>query len=124
VKRSADGSDGLCLFSHAGGDNPISEHRPPEWGDLLERQPEIDDRSNTHTDALNLLRLADTVLAIEQLRSMFITWVKQWLETEGVAGPEGIDLLLFSNRMGRGESTIAHNHNTGLIGIYYARTAV
>ena len=95
-----------------------------ELCDLFELRPELDDRSNTHPEALNLLRLADTVPAIEQLRSMFITGAKHWLETEGIAGPEGIDLLLFSNRMGRGESTIAHNHNTDLIGIYYAQTAV
>jgi hypothetical protein len=75
-------------------------------------------------DAQNLLRLADTVPAIERLRSMFIAGAKHWLEVEGIAGPEGIDLLLFSNRMGRGESTIVHNHNTDLIGIYYASTAV
>ena len=80
--------------------------------------------STLHPDALNLLRLANTVPAIEQLRCMFITGVKHWLEAEGIAGPEGIDLLLFSNRMGRGEATIVHNHNTDLIGIYYSRTAV
>jgi hypothetical protein len=91
--------------------------------DLLEHQPELDDRSNTHPDALNLLRLAGAVPAIDQLRSMFIAGVKRWFDAEGIAGPEGIDLLLFSNRMGRGESTIAHNHRTDLIGIYYARTA-
>lgn len=95
-----------------------------ELCDLFERRPDLDDRSNTHPDALNLLRLADTVPAIEQLRSMFITGVKHWLEAERIAPPEGIDLLLFSNRMGRGESTIAHNHRSDLIGIYYARTAV
>lgn len=92
--------------------------------DLFERRPELDDRFNMHPDALNLLRLADTVPAIDQLRSMFITGVKHWLEAEGIAEMEGIDLLLFSNRMGRGESTIVHNHHADLIGIYYARTAV
>lgn len=95
-----------------------------ELCDLLERRPELDDRFNMHPDAQNLLRLADTVPAVEQLRSMFITGAKHWLETEKIAGPQGIDLLLFSNRMGRGEFTIAHNHHTDLIGIYYARTAV
>jgi hypothetical protein len=94
-----------------------------ELCDLFDRRPELDDRSNTHPDAQNLLGLADTVPAIEQLRSMFITGAKHWLQAEGIAGAEGIDLLLFSNRMGRGESTIAHNHNTDLIGIYYVRTA-
>jgi hypothetical protein len=94
-----------------------------ELCDLLERRPELDDRFNMHPDAMNLLRLAETVPAIEQLRSMFIKGVKHWLEAEGIAGPEGIDLLLFSNRMGRGEATIVHNHSTDLIGIYYARTA-
>lgn len=92
--------------------------------DLFERRPELDDRYNLHPDAMNLLRLADTVPAIEQLRSMFITGAKRWLEAEEISGPEGIDLLLFSNRMGRGESTIVHNHRADLIGIYYARTTV
>jgi hypothetical protein len=91
--------------------------------DLFERRPELDDRFNFDPDAQNLLRLADTVPAIEQLRSMFITGAKHWLEAQGIAGTEGIDLLLFSNRMGRGESTIVHNHRADLIGIYYARTA-
>ena len=91
--------------------------------DLLEQRPELDDRSNTQPEALNLLRLADTVPAIEQLRSLFIAGVKHWLKAEGIAGLEGVDLLLFCNRMGRGESTIAHNHHTDLVGIYYARTA-
>ena len=91
--------------------------------DLLERRPELDDRFNMHPDAQNLLRLADTVPAIDQLRSMFLTGVKHWLKTEGIAGLEGIDLLLFSNRMSRGDSTIVHNHQADLIGIYYARTA-
>ena len=94
-----------------------------ELCDLLERRPELDDRFNMEPDAQNLLRLANTVPAIEQLRSMFITGVKQWLEAEGIAGPEGIDLLLFTNRMSPGDFTIVHNHHTDLIGIYYARTA-
>lgn len=94
-----------------------------ELCELFERWPELDDRFNTHPDALNLLRLADRVPAIEQLRSMFLTGVKHWLEAEGIAGPEGLDLLLFSNRVGRGEGTIVHNHPADLIGIYYARTA-
>jgi len=102
---------------------PETDRLNAELCDLLEHQPELDDRSNTHPDALNLLRLAGTVPAIEQLRSMFIAGAKHWLKAEGIAGPEGIDLLLFSNRMGRGDSTIAHNHHTDLIGIYYARTA-
>jgi len=103
---------------------PDTDSLNAELCDLLERRPELDDRSNTHPDALNLLRLADTVPAIEQLRSMFVAGAKHWLAAEGIAGAEGIDLLLFSNRVGRGESTIAHNHQTDLIGIYYARTAV
>lgn len=91
--------------------------------DLLERRPELDDRSNTEPEALNLLRLADSVPAIEQLRAMFITGVKQWLDAEGIATPDGIDLLMFSNRLGSGEATIVHNHQADLIGVYYARTA-
>lgn len=94
-----------------------------ELCELLDRRPEIDDRSNTQPEALNLLHLADTVPAIQQLRSLFITGVKHWLEAERISEPEGVDLVLFSNRMGRGDATIVHNHNTDLIGIYYARTA-
>jgi hypothetical protein len=92
--------------------------------DLLERRPELDDRSNVQREAQNLVRLAEAEPAIEQLRSQFITGVKEWLKTEGMAEPEGIDLLLFSNRMGRGEATTVHNHHADLIGIYYARTAL
>lgn len=103
---------------------PDTERLNADLCDLFERRPELDDRFNLHPDAMNLLRLAETVPAIEQLRSMFITAVKQWLDAEGITGVEGIDLLLFSNRSRRGESTIAHNHQTDLIGIYYARTAI
>ncbi len=103
---------------------PDTEPLNAELCDLLERRPELDDRSNIHPDALNLLRLAETVPAIHQLRSMFISGVKHWLNAAGITGQDAIDLLLFSNRSGRGESTIVHNHRTNLIGIYYARTAV
>lgn len=103
---------------------PDIESLNAELCDLFERHPELDDRSNTHPDAINLLRLADTVPAIEQLRSMFIKGAEHWIEVEGIAKPEWIDLLLFSNRLGRGESTIAHNHHTDLVGIYYAQSAV
>lgn len=102
---------------------PDTEPLNAELCELFERRPELDDRFNLHPDAQNLLRLADTVPAIGQLRSKFITGVKQWLDAEGIAGPEGIDLLLFSNRSCHGESTVVHNHRTDLIGIYYARTA-
>ncbi|MFO1043935.1 MAG: putative 2OG-Fe(II) oxygenase [Planctomycetaceae bacterium] len=91
--------------------------------DLFERRPELDDRFNLHPDAQNLLRLAETVPAIADLRSKFITGVKHWLHSEGIAGPEGIDMLMFSNRSCRGESTVVHNHQADLIGIYYACTA-
>lgn len=102
---------------------PETEPLNAELCDLLERRPDLDDRFNMHPDAQNLVRLADTVPAIERLRSMFITGAKRWLEAEGIAAPEEIDLLLFSNRLGRGEFTIVHNHPADLIGIYYARTA-
>ena len=102
---------------------PDTEPLNAELCDLLERRPELDDRFNMHPDAQNLVRLADTVPAIQQLRSMFITGVKHWLEVEGISGLQGIDLVLFSNRMSRGESTIVHNHQADLIGIYYAHTA-
>ncbi len=102
---------------------PDTESLNAELCELFERRPELDDRFNLNPDAQNLLRLADTVPAIKQLRSKFITGVKQWLDAEGIAGPEGIDLLLFSNRSCHGESTVVHNHHADLIGIYYARTA-
>lgn len=102
---------------------PDTEPLNAELCDLFERRPELDDRFNLHPDAQNLLRLADTVPAIKQLRANFIAGAKHWLDAEGIAGPEGIDLLLFSNRSCRGESTVVHNHQADLIGIYYARTA-
>lgn len=102
---------------------PETDSLNAELCDLLQRRPELDDRYNTHPDALNLVRLAETVPAIDRLRSMFITGVNRWLEAEGISGPESVELLLFCNHTGRGESTIAHNHRTDLIGIYYARTA-
>lgn len=102
---------------------PDTQDLNAELCDLFERRPELDDRFNLHPDAMNLLRLAETVPAIEQLRSMFITAMKHWMNVEGVTGVEGVDLLLFSNRSRRDESTIVHNHQTDLIGIYYARTA-
>ena len=99
---------------------PDTESLNAELCDLFERRPELDDRFNLHPDAQNLLRLAKTVPAIADLRSKFITGVKHWLQTEGIAGPEGIDMLMFSNRSSRGESTVVHNHQADLIGIYYA----
>jgi hypothetical protein len=77
---------------------PNTESLNAELCDLLDRRPELDDKFNTHPDAQNLLRLADTVPAIAQLRSMFL--------------------------MARGDATIVHNHHADLIGIYYALTAI
>ncbi|MFO1062516.1 MAG: putative 2OG-Fe(II) oxygenase [Pirellulales bacterium] len=102
---------------------PDTESLNAELCELFERRPELDDRFNMQPEAQNLVRLADTVPAIERLRTMYITGVKRWLDAEGLAQPEGIDLLLFSNRMVRGEFTMVHNHHADLIGIYYARTA-
>jgi hypothetical protein len=102
---------------------PDTETLNAELCDLFEQRPELDDRFNMHPDAQNLVRLADTVPAIDQLRAKFITGVKHWLRAEGLGEPEGLDLLLFSNRSGQGEFTIVHNHHADLIGIYYARTA-
>lgn len=103
---------------------PDTESLDTELCDLLDRRPELDDKFNTHPDAQNLLRLADTVPAIAQLQSMFLTAVKRWLEAEEIVGAEGLDLLLFTNRMAQGDATIVHNHHADLIGIYYARTAI
>jgi hypothetical protein len=102
---------------------PGSESLNQELCELLDRRPELDDKFNTHPDAMNLLRLADTVPAIAQLRTMFLAGAKRWLDAEGIVGASGIDLLLFSNRMARGDSTIVHNHRADLVGIYYAHTA-
>lgn len=103
---------------------PETERLNAELCELFEQRPELDDRFNLHPDAMNLVRLADTVPAIEQLRSMFLSGARQWLDAEGMTGADGVDLLLFSNRSRRGESTIVHNHQADLIGIYYACTAV
>ncbi|MBL8814359.1 MAG: hypothetical protein JNM43_29595 [Planctomycetaceae bacterium] len=101
---------------------PDTDALNSELCDLLEQRPELDDRFNMHPDAMNLLRLSGTVPAIERLRSMFIAGAKNWLEAEGIIGVEGLDCLLFSNRLDRGEFTIVHNHPADLVGIYYART--
>ena len=91
--------------------------------DLFHERSEFADGFNMHPDALNLLRLADTVPAIAQLRSMFLEGLKRWLAFERVARPEGAELVLFSNYASKGELTLVHNHNADLVGIYYARTA-
>lgn len=95
-----------------------------ELCDLFERRPELDDRFNLHPDALNLLNLSSSVPAIERLRTMFIDGAKRWLAAEEIGDVAGMDLLLFSNRLGPGEMTVVHNHRADLIGIYYAHTTV
>ena len=102
---------------------PDTESLDAQLCDLLDQRPELDDKFNTHPDAQNLLRLAETTPAIAQLRSMFLTAVRRWLDAEEIVGAEGVDMLLFTNRMARGDATIVHNHHADLIGIYYARTA-
>lgn len=104
-------------------EHPNTEDLNDRLCELLNRRPALDDRFNMHPDAMNLLRLAPTEPSIEQLRSMFISGAKCWLDAEGIIGVEGLDCLLFTNRLGRGEFTIVHNHPADLVGIYYARTA-
>lgn len=78
-----------------------------------------------HPDSLNLLRLADECPAVAALRGMFLDGLRRWLAAEGVIGdgPEAVDMVMFCNYAGKGESTAAHNHSADLVGIYYARTA-
>lgn len=78
---------------------------------------------NMHPDSLNLLTLADTTPAIARVRDMFLDGLKRWLAAEGVAGPDAVDMVLFSNYAATGELTLAHNHSADVVGIYYARTA-
>ena len=94
-----------------------------ELVNLFETRKEFAGGFNMHPAALNLLRLADTVPAIEKLRAMFVAGMKHWLMVERVAEPVGADLVLFSNYANQGELTLVHNHNADLVGIYYARTA-
>ncbi|WP_437187454.1 putative 2OG-Fe(II) oxygenase [Planctomicrobium sp. SH668] len=102
---------------------PETESLNADLCKLFDERPDLDDRFNLLPEAQNLVRLAETVPAIAQLRSMFISGAKRWLQAEGMTLPEGIDVVLFSNRMQRGDATIVHNHLADLIGIYYARTA-
>lgn len=81
------------------------------------------DDFDMHPDSLNLLSLAATVPAVARLRDLFLAGLKQWLAAEGVAGPEGVELVLFSNVARAGEFTLVHNHSADLVGVYYARTA-
>jgi hypothetical protein len=91
--------------------------------DLFQGRSEFAAGFNMHPDALNLLHLAGAVPAITRLRGMFLEGLKCWLLAERVAGPEAVDLVLFSNYASKGELTLVHNHNADLVGIYYARTA-
>ena len=102
---------------------PETESLNAQLCELLDQRPELDDKFNTQPEAMNLLRLASTVPAIAQLRTMFMTAATRWLEAEGIRGVTGMDLLLFTNRMAPGDSTTVHNHRADLVGIYYARTA-
>src|SRR3954451_13101161 len=70
---------------------------------LIETRGEFAGGFNMQPGALNLLRLADAVPAVDRLREMFVEGVKRWLAVERVAGPVGVDLVLFSNYAGRGE---------------------
>jgi hypothetical protein len=102
---------------------PAVEALNAELYGLFERRSELIDGFNMHPDALNLLSLADAEPCLSQLRSMFVDGVKHWLSAEGIAAPDGVDLVLFTNLARGGEFTLVHNHNADLVGIYYARTA-
>ncbi len=91
--------------------------------DLFHERSEFADGFNMHPDALNLLRLADTVPAITRLRGMFLEGLKHWLAVERVAPPEEVEMVMFSNYASKGDLTLVHNHNADLVGVYYARTA-
>jgi hypothetical protein len=78
---------------------------------------------NMHPDALNLLDLADRCPPIARLRGLFLEGVTRWLRAEKVSGAFRIDVTLFSNRAGKGEFTLVHNHNADLVAVYYVRTA-
>src|SRR5262245_45505375 len=90
---------------------------------LFQTRPEFAADFDMHPDALNLLRLAETVPAIAQLRGMFLEGLQRWLALERAPRPDAVDLVLFSNYAAQGEFTLVHNHNADLVGIYYARTA-
>jgi Putative 2OG-Fe(II) oxygenase len=76
-----------------------------------------------HPDSLNLLKLADRHASIATVRDMFLTGLRQWLAAERVRGEMTAEVVMFSNYAGRGEFTLAHNHNADLVGIYYVKTA-
>ncbi len=93
-----------------------------ELCELFENRPELDDRSNLHPDAQNLLCLAETVPAIAQLRRGSSPG-ETLVEFRGDREPRRDRVAAVQQPFRPGEATIAHNHQTDLIGIYYARTA-
>lgn len=90
---------------------------------LFDASGQFGDDFDMHPGSLNLLDLAPTVPAVARLRGMFLAGLDRWLAAEGVAGPEGVELTLFSNLARAGEYTQVHNHSADLVGVYYARTA-
>ena len=91
--------------------------------DLFDKGEQFRDGFDMHPDSLNLLSLAGAVPAIARLREMLLEGLRQWLLAEGVRGPLGADMVLFSNFASRGDFTLVHNHNADLVGIYYVKTA-
>ncbi len=76
---------------------------------------------NMHPDSLNLLRMADRCPAIAQAAGLFRRGLDAWLGAEGVTGPTGADVVLFSSYSERGEFTLVHNHNADVVAVYYAK---
>ena len=94
-----------------------------ELYDLFDKGERFHDGFDMHPDSLNLLSLAESHPAVGRLRNMLLEGLRQWLRAEGVKGPLGADMVLFSNFASRGDFTVVHNHNADLVGIYYVRTA-
>jgi hypothetical protein len=107
------------LAVHFAGAEPLNAH----LYDLFDKGEQFRDGFDMHPDSLNLLSLAEAVPALARLREMLLEGVRQWLLAEGVRGPLGADMVLFSNFASRGDFTLVHNHNADLVAIYYVKAA-
>src|SRR5262249_23481816 len=90
---------------------------------LFTTRDEFQGEFDMHPDSLNLLKLAETTPCLGIVRDMLLDGLRRWLKGERVRGEMTAEMVMFSNYAGKGEFTLAHNHNADLVGIYYVKTA-
>ena len=90
---------------------------------LFATRDEFSGDFDMHPDALNLLKLAATNPSLATVRDMFLDGLRRWMKAERLSGEMTAEMVMFSNYAGKGEFTLAHNHNAEVVGIYYVKTA-